>query len=268
MPMTILAVPTDPRTARACLDAAAVAAQLEPTSRIIVLHVRTEPESLILPTEEVMTMQRQEQLEAAAASLAQAIHAQFDEWERDAQVRAAWDEVVGTVPAEVTSHGKAADLVVLTHPLEHEGQDALHAAMFATGRLLLYVPPAAPSHFGKHICIAWKECDQAKAAVAAALPWLKGATRVSVLAIGSDQPPERPRALLDILDGHGVKADPVPVRSDGEVLGAQILKEARAIGADCIVMGAYRHGELIERLLGGVTRHMLQLADLPLLLHR
>lgn len=267
MPMTILAVPTDPRTARACLDAAATAARVDPTSGIIVLHVRTDPESLILPTEEVMTERRREQLEADARSLARSIHAVFDEWERDAGMRAAWDEVVGTVQAEVTSHGKAADLVVLARPLAHEGHEALHTAIFETGRLLLHVPPSTPRPFGKHVGIAWKECDQAKAAVAAALPWLRRAERVSVIAVGSDGPPDQPRELIDMLDNDGVRAEPVLLSSDGETPGAQILKQALAIDVDCIVMGAYRHGELIERLLGGVTRHMLQLSDLPLLLH-
>jgi nucleotide-binding universal stress UspA family protein len=55
-------------------------------------------------------------------------------------------------------------------------------------------------------------------------------------------------------------------RSD-ESVGAQLLEEARAISADCLVMGAYRHGDLIERILGGVTHHMLQAADIPLFLH-
>ncbi len=266
MSMTIVAVPTDPQTARACLDAAAAAATVDPRSRITVLHIHVAPESLILPSEEVLTKRRREALEETAAWRARAIRATFDDWEQGIGVTAAWDEVVGTVPTEVVSHGRAADLIVLAQPLEHEGHEALHATIFETGRLLLYAPPV-PIRFGQHVAIAWKECDQAKAAVAAALPWLKAAAQVSVLAVGSDAPPDRPQALIAMLDHNGVKAKPVLMSSGGDHVGARLLGQAHAIGADCIVMGAYRHGELIERLLGGVTRYVLQAADLPVFLH-
>ncbi|MDE1917226.1 MAG: universal stress protein [Sphingomonadales bacterium] len=49
-------------------------------------------------------------------------------------------------------------------------------------------------------------------------------------------------------------------------LGEQIASEAQALGADLIVAGAYRHGEIIEWLAGGTTRHLLAAAKLPLLL--
>lgn len=267
MPMTILAVPTDPKTARACLDAAAAAASVDPTSRIMVLHVHLDPDSLILPTEEVMTAKRRAGLEAAAARRRQAIRAVFDAWEQGIGARAVWDEVVGTVETEVVSHGKAADLVVIARSLEREGREALHAAIFETGRLLLYAPPAPSNRLGEHIAIAWKECDQAKAAVAAALPWLKRAARVSLLMVGTDAPPDPPRRLIDTLRDNGIQSAPVLASGAGETVGAQILAQAHAIGADSIVMGAYRHGEMIERLLGGVTRHVLDLADLPVFLH-
>ena len=54
-----------------------------------------------------------------------------------------------------------------------------------------------------------------------------------------------------------------PSRKD---LGAQIIAEAKSLGADLIVAGAYRHSEMIEWFMGGTTRHMLAAADLPLLL--
>src|SRR5579872_5729507 len=158
MTSTILAVLTDPKSARACLDASAAAATADPSSRIIVLHVRVAPENLIMPTEEVMTEARRQGLEGIAAGRSQAVRAVFDGWCREAArlgERAAWDEVVGTVQTEVVSHGKAADLAVLARPLEHEGHEALHAALFETGCLILHVPPMGSPHFGEHIGIAW-----------------------------------------------------------------------------------------------------------------
>lgn len=264
---TILAVLTDAATAGAALDAAQRAAKADAGSRLVALHVRLDPESLILPTEEVMTPRRRKALETLVGDRARAVRAAFDAWRQRTGAPATWNEVAGTVATEVVHHGKAADLIVLAHPLEHEGQDALHAVLFETGRLLLYVPPAGAAGFGEHVGIAWKDCDQAKAAVAAALPWLKSARHVSVLAVGADGPPGPSQELLELLRSNGIAAETVLAHARHESIGAQLLDEAQAIGADCLVMGAYRHGELKERLLGGATRHVLESADIPLFLH-
>jgi len=48
--------------------------------------------------------------------------------------------------------------------------------------------------------------------------------------------------------------------------GQALLDKARELGADMLVMGAYVHSPLREALLGGVTRHMLAHADLPVLM--
>jgi nucleotide-binding universal stress UspA family protein len=45
-----------------------------------------------------------------------------------------------------------------------------------------------------------------------------------------------------------------------------LLDEAKALGADLLVMGAYAHRRFFEALLGGVTRSILHAADLPLLM--
>ena len=49
-------------------------------------------------------------------------------------------------------------------------------------------------------------------------------------------------------------------------VGAALLKEAGDIGADLVVMGAYTHSRLRQLILGGVTRHVLHAAQLPVLL--
>ena len=48
--------------------------------------------------------------------------------------------------------------------------------------------------------------------------------------------------------------------------GQALLDKVRELGADLLVMGAYAHSPLREALLGGVTRHMLAHADLPVLM--
>ena len=48
-------------------------------------------------------------------------------------------------------------------------------------------------------------------------------------------------------------------------VGHVLLEAAVAASADLVVMGGYSHGRLRELILGGVTRHMLEKAALPLL---
>lgn len=269
----IVAVLTDPAAASLCLDAAAVAAAAVPGGEVEAFHARLKPESMIMVTEEVMTDTRRAELVALLDKKAQALRGAVREWtaahDREGPV---WSEAEGdTVGAIVAERGKTADLVVLVRPAEHEGREALHAAIFGTGRLLLLVPPSprALLSFGRHMAIAWKASDQAERAVTATVPWLKRAERVSLLMVGKEgEPPRSADDVLTLLDPHGITPEPVLLMRGEESVGAQLLREAHRIGADCLVMGAYRHNRLLEIILGGVTRHMLGAADLPLyLLH-
>ena len=45
--------------------------------------------------------------------------------------------------------------------------------------------------------------------------------------------------------------------------GEALLKKTHELGADLLVMGAYTRSRLRQMLLGGVTSHMLEHADLP-----
>ncbi len=69
-----------------------------------------------------------------------------------------------------------------------------------------------------------------------------------------------------ILEEHGIPAVAHALPGHDGPVGAELLKVAHDLGADLIVMGAYAHGEWREALLGGVTRYMLDHADLPLLM--
>lgn len=114
------------------------------------------------------------------------------------------------------------------------------------------------------MAIAWKTSDQAERAVTASIPWLKQADRVSLLLVGKEgEPPRSPDDLLALLDPHGITAEPLILNRGDDSVGVRLLRAAYEIGADCLVMGAYRHSQLVEMILGGVTRHMLGHADLP-----
>ena len=52
----------------------------------------------------------------------------------------------------------------------------------------------------------------------------------------------------------------------GVDVGNLLLSRVADIGADMLVMGAYGHSRLREIVLGGVTRHILENATIPVLM--
>lgn len=117
------------------------------------------------------------------------------------------------------------------------------------------------------VAVAWNGSVQAIRALHAALPLLQGAQRVVVLtgdgpAVSSLRPAFPLQRWLEARVSH-VEYCPLGVhRQDG----AGILDAARECSAELLVMGAYGRSRAAEWLLGGVTRHVLQHADLPLLM--
>ncbi|SPK70585.1 hypothetical protein CT19425_U600079 [Cupriavidus taiwanensis] len=51
-------------------------------------------------------------------------------------------------------------------------------------------------------------------------------------------------------------------------VGELILSRASDFGADLVVMGAYGHGRMRERVLGGVTRTLLESMTVPVMFSR
>jgi nucleotide-binding universal stress UspA family protein len=52
------------------------------------------------------------------------------------------------------------------------------------------------------------------------------------------------------------------------VVGAGLLAAANEFDCDLLVMGAYSHSRIRQMILGGVTRHVLEHAAVPVMMHR
>jgi nucleotide-binding universal stress UspA family protein len=72
--------------------------------------------------------------------------------------------------------------------------------------------------------------------------------------------------LIEYLDWRGVASERRAVAAEGEPVGAALLRTAAEAGADLLVMGGYGRTRFSELVLGGVTRHVLAHAELPLLI--
>ena len=135
-----------------------------------------------------------------------------------------------------------------------------------TGKPLLLVPadwtPRPPAF--AHIAVALSDTPVTDDAIQGAMPWLRAADTVTAIRIDAEQ--DHALTLADRLQEMGIDAQLRVVAPSGHDRGAQIVKEAEAIGADMLVAGAYRHSQLVEWLLGSTTRQMLRNTALPLFL--
>ena len=270
MPHTVLAVLMEQEGATACLDAAVLAAAVLPEGRVTALHVRLDPDSTIIPSEAVLTPKQREALALQAESEAAALHAVFAEWQaarRGTGCAAEWLDDAGRAGDVVARHGCDAALVAMAAPRPQARgpvQDALHAALFDTHRLLLLVPHPGPVPPPRRIAIGWKDCTVCRKTIAEALPWLRAAQSVEVLHVVARDAAEL-QAADRLLRGHGIAATLHALPRGEAPVGRQLL-EVAAQCADWLLIGAFRRPQAVEWLLGGVTRIVLQEARIPVLM--
>ncbi|MBT3237595.1 MAG: universal stress protein [Rhodospirillaceae bacterium] len=172
---------------------------------------------------------------------------------------------------EVTAEmGRLADLIVVSRPTEDSPPNLgqiLNAALFETGRPVLVAPPTQVGEFGRKIAISWNGSAEASRAVAAAIPLIQRSEGVVILSADSDKTSSdiAPK-LADYFNWHGVTAEIRSMKESGAQIGAALLAESAVVGADMLVMGAYTHSRMRQLILGGVTRHILAEATLPVLM--
>lgn len=185
-------------------------------------------------------------------------------------VSARWIEDTGREDESTALRGRLADLIVLPRPTVDSSVSAtmtLNAALTETGRAVLVVPEGDLEPVGGRVAISWNGSAEAARAVAAALPLIETADRVLILTIDGDEAPAHVASeLSDYLMRHGVSAEmevsPVTDRQVGET----VLNKCTEWNADLLIMGAYTHSRLRQLIMGGVTRHVLAEAKLPVIM--
>ena len=175
----------------------------------------------------------------------------------------------------VAHRTRFSDLVVLPRPYgtgrTHECEAITEAAMFDGDVPVLIQPDGAdwPQEVST-ILVGWNESTEAMRAIRAALPFLKQADTVNLAIVDPPQHgPERSDpggALSQMLSRHGVRAEVSVLSKTLPRVCDVLLRHAGDIGADLVVMGAYGHSRFRESILGGATRNMLELAEIPVLL--
>ena len=208
-----------------------------------------------------------EKLDAAARTI---LNRQDVRWAAEAAVAQ-----LGSVSSIVATKARFADLVLLPHPYGNdsapEAEAVLEAALFDGAAPVLLLPGTLlPETLGKRVVIAWNQGREAMAAVRRALPLLRKADLVNIVVV--DPPaygPERSDpggALCQMLVRHGVKAEVSVLARTMPRVSDVLVRHIRDQNADIHVMGAYCNSRFREAILGGATRDMLELAQVPVFL--
>ncbi len=211
-------------------------------------------------------------MDMARDNLAQAA-ADFATLTKPRASRCEWRGEMGDLVEVITRQARAADVIILGRQPHSNAVWRIDVGdvLFAAGRPLLLTPPdPAPNPVGAPVLLAWKDTAETRRAALAALPLLKLAERVEVLEFCRDNDLEdagaRTADVAGFLRLHGITAGSQARAIGSASAGDGLLAAADDYGAGLIVAGAYGHARLRQRVLGGVTRTLLEKSPLCLLL--
>jgi nucleotide-binding universal stress UspA family protein len=186
-----------------------------------------------------------------------------------------WRVPEGPVVEAAVLNARHADLLVLGQydPEDTGSYVANHFVedvVMSSGRPAIVLPIAGSVRaVAQNVLIAWDGSRESARAVADALPVIRHAKFVTVVTVTSGPSSGEPAGLevaawLERQDIHASFATIAGV--PGVSTGALLLNMLSDRHVDLLVMGAYGHARVQERLLGGVTRTMFQSTTVPVLM--
>jgi nucleotide-binding universal stress UspA family protein len=168
-----------------------------------------------------------------------------------------------------------ADLVLTSRTMlatEDAVTPIVEGSLFQSARPLLIVPAdGVPPLRPKRVMIAWDSRLESARAVYGALDLLAHAQEVRVVMVDPVASDGRNGAepgadIAAYLARHGLAVTVERLPSGGLSVADVLKRHATDMAADLLVMGAYGHSRLRERIFGGMTRAFIDGADLPVLM--
>jgi len=174
----------------------------------------------------------------------------------------------GPADLVISDEARLSDLVVfpLPGPSGHANLRQIIETTLLNGRSpVLLVPATHKTVYGAKAVIGWDGGSTAARTVAAAIPMLKAASAIEIMSVssGSIETAEMDR-LRDYLRLYGLSATEHGINPGGQNVGAALLDAASRAEAGVLVLGGYGHSRWRELVMGGVTRHVLSEATLPI----
>lgn len=172
---------------------------------------------------------------------------------------------------------RAADIVLIgrrQHPDGAPGAARLHEHLIRqSGRPVLVIPRSqrldGPAG---HLLIGWSATREATRAAHDAFALAAPGARIDLLTIGSHGDSglsiDSRQDLATALDRLGFRAELVDRQADAGHAGEVLLKTAFERGADLVVTGAFGHSRAYDFVIGAVTSHLLEKAEMPVLLSK
>lgn len=181
------------------------------------------------------------------------------------------------VDEEVAKRATYADLTLIGGEMLKDSyllKRVLDGALFASpAPVVLAADTRKVDLTPKTVLVAWNSTIEAGSAVRQSMDMLAKAENVHVVLVDPTARPyamgEEPGAdIATFLSRHGAKVTVETLASGDRDPAIVLQRHASDIGADLIVMGAYGHSRLRERLFGGTTQTMLSHLGTPVLMGR
>ena len=137
---------------------------------------------------------------------------------------------------------------------------SVESLMMESGKPILMVPPNWVVKKAQHAVIAWNDSLEASKALSMTLPWLLQMKKVTIVVAKSRI--EGGEKVRTQLAWHGIDAQVQVLNRRGQSAGKRLLKICKNIEADFLVMGAFSHSRVKQRLFGGVTDYVLENANI------
>ncbi len=200
----------------------------------------------------------------------------FMEKVKNAGLRYEWRDAEGDLTTTIAMHARYSDMVIVGQPNpksedfmgDHHLVDEI---VFQAGRPVLVIPYAGrwPS-VGKRVLVAWNSSRESTRVTADAMPMLKKADWVNVLAVnphgGHMGHGDVPGADICLhLARHGVNAICQSVKAEDTDVGNTLLSRIADDDCDLLLMGAYGRSRLRAMILGAVTRYILDHMTAPVM---
>jgi len=273
---SIVTVFTNAETDMAALRAAIkLAHQQEAHLDILCLGIdRTQPGFYYAGANALIIQENLVQAQTDAEALEALVNAELEGTDVRWAASSATTQMAGLTPF-VAHRVRFADLVVLPKPYGpgrgHDAEAIVEAALF-NGHVPVMIVPDGMSYPDDivNVVIAWNESVEALNAIRAAFPILQNAADVNIAII--DPPTHGPDRsdpggqLSQMLARQGVRAEVSVLAKTMPRVSDVICRHCSDKNTQMLVMGAYGHSRFRESILGGATRNMLEMAEVPVLL--